>query len=554
MYSRLPAVFTLLSACLVLVAPGRAHAETHRLAVIVGNNAGGPTDKPLRWAEEDAAKMADVLAQLGDVRAEDLFLLRGRGHADLRTALEQVGRRAADYRQNPAHRTVLLFYYSGHSDEEALELGRDRVSYADLRAWLGATRTDVRVAVVDGCKSGALVQRKGGVRGPAFEIKLNDQIDAVGEAMLTSSAADELALESAEIHGSIFTHHFVSGLRGAADASGDGRITLSEAYQYAFDHTLAASASTGVRQHPGYDYRLSGKGELVLTEVTAPSASLELPEGFERALVLLVRRDQVLAELGAGGARRVALGPGEYAVRLWKGAQAWAGRLTLAAGESRQVAWSELTRVDSPRVAEKGHSDDRASADLEGLTPEAQAEYLSKYFTIGDEIGLVGSGHMITLTKYQTIYQGQYRKAIPEDEFFRQVGRDDLARAYQGRRMGKITLIGGGFVVAIAGAVSAFGKKCSAFSEDFQSCSRDNMTVAMVTVTAGIALSATGIFINSHPAAPEELRRLADQYNDGLRRRLAAPPPSTTTEAASSVEIAPLVLRGGGGVTIGLRF
>jgi len=54
--------------------------------VIVGNNFGGPTDKPLRRAEEDASKMADVLAQLGDVRADDLFLLRGRGHADLQSA------------------------------------------------------------------------------------------------------------------------------------------------------------------------------------------------------------------------------------------------------------------------------------------------------------------------------------------------------------------------------------------------------------------------------------------------------------------------------------
>jgi len=72
--------------------------------------------------------------------------------------------------------------------------------------------------------------------------------------VLTSSAADELALESREIRGSFFTHHLVSGLRGTADASGDGRITLSEAYQYAFDHTLTATASTGIRQHPGYEY------------------------------------------------------------------------------------------------------------------------------------------------------------------------------------------------------------------------------------------------------------------------------------------------------------
>lgn len=540
--------------CLGLLAAGPARAETHRLAVIVGNNVGGRTDRPLRWAEEDASKMADVLAQLGDVRAEDLFLLRGRGHADLETALVRVGRRVADYRQNPADRTVLVFYYSGHSDEDALLLGDDRVSYAELRAWLATTRTDVRLAIVDGCKSGALVQRKGGTRAPAFEIKLNDEIDAAGEAMLTSSAADELALESAEIRGSIFTHHLVSGLRGAADASGDGRITLSEAYQYAFDRTLTATASTGVRQHPRYDYRLSGKGELILTEVTEPSASLELPEGFERALVLLVRRDQVLAELGAGGTRRVAVGPGEYALRLWKGTQAWAGRVTLAAGEARKVAWSDLTRLDAPRVAEKGRADDPVPVALEGLTPEAQVEYLEKYFTVGDEYGLAGSGHAVWLTKHHPIYQGKYRKQVAEDEFFRQVGRDDLARSYQNRKMGKIVLIGGGMATTVLGILSGFGTNCAVESDSFESCVASKRNVVFATAGLGIALSTVGILVNTHPAPPEEIRRMADEYNDALRDRLATPPPTTATAPSLEVEVSPMVLRGGGGIAVGLRF
>ena len=54
--------------------------------------------------------------------------------------------------------------------------------------------------------------------------------------MITSSAAREAALESAEIEASFFSHHLISGLRGAADTSGDGLVTLAEAYQYAFTH------------------------------------------------------------------------------------------------------------------------------------------------------------------------------------------------------------------------------------------------------------------------------------------------------------------------------
>ena len=367
-----PSSVALAFACAATCLARPAFSETRRLAVIVGNNNGGPTEKPLHYAEEDAAKVADVLAQLGDVHADELFLLKGRGKDELKEALSRAAVLVTAFRQNPDDRTVLVFYYSGHSDGDALELGADRVPYSELRQWLRDTRADVRVLVLDGCKSGSLVS-KGGTPGPAFEIKLSDQLDATGEAILTSSAADELSLESREIRGSFFTHHFVSGLRGAADASGDGRVTLAEAYQYAFSHTLAATSATGVRQHPGYDYRLAGKGELVLTEVAQPSASLELPAGFERALIVLVRRDQVLAELTSDAARRVALAPGEYAVRAWKGTQAYATRLLLAAGELKKLTWAELQAVSSPSVASKGHLDTPEVEGLDALTPEAQA-------------------------------------------------------------------------------------------------------------------------------------------------------------------------------------
>src|SRR6266542_2839467 len=193
-----------------------ASAETRRVAVVLGNNAGGPADKPLHYAEDDATKMADVLSQLGDVPSANLFVLKGASRGDLQNAFARARALVPAYRKQPDDRTVLIFYYSGHSDGEALNLGGDRVTYPELKTWVGDTKADVRVAIIDGCKSGALVQSKGGTRAPAFEINLNDQLDAAGEAMLSSSAADELALESREIRGSFFTHHLVSGLRGAA--------------------------------------------------------------------------------------------------------------------------------------------------------------------------------------------------------------------------------------------------------------------------------------------------------------------------------------------------
>ncbi len=90
--------------------------------------------------------------------------------------------------------------------------------------------------------------------------------------------------------------------------SGDGLVTLAEAYQYAFARTLSATTNTVVDpQHPNYDYRLSGRGEVVLTRIRMPAAVIELPAGFERVLLTDVDRDHVIAEIGSQGARRLAV-------------------------------------------------------------------------------------------------------------------------------------------------------------------------------------------------------------------------------------------------------
>ena len=333
-----------------------AHADTRRIAIVVGNNAGAADQTPLRYAEADAGKLARVLGELGGVKADDLFLLQGKDLASVSQAFTQAKARIAQ--REPGQRVILVFYFSGHSDGQALELGRDRLAYGDLRTWLAAAGADVRIALVDSCKSGALLQAKGGTRGPAFQIRLSDDLASTGEALLTSSAADEVALESKEIGGSFFTHHFVSGLRGAADTSGDGIVTLAEAYQYAYAHTIKTTGDTIIGpQHPAYDYRLSGQGELVLTELAKPTASVELPKGFSRGLVIDVARDQVIAELTSDVRPVIAVQPGLYAVRAWREGKVLAGRVAVAANERRSVHWDELSPATDVATRSKGDDD-----------------------------------------------------------------------------------------------------------------------------------------------------------------------------------------------------
>lgn len=323
-----------------------AAATTHRIAVLVGNNAGSGERPPLHFAESDAGKMARVLADLARVPASDLFLLQAQPLSAIQDAMQSAHKRVEGWHQNPADRVLLVFYFSGHSDGEALEIGSERLSYADLRSWLAKTGADVQLAIVDSCRSGALIAAKGAKPAEGFDIEIQDDLDSAGQVFLASSAADESALESTALGGSFFTHYLVSALRGAADRTHQGRVTLGEAYRYAYENTLASASQTSYgAQHPIYDYRLSGRGELVLTELSESSATLELPSGFDRALVYETRRDQVMAELTPGSSRRLALAPGIYAVWLEREGSLRGGRFALAAGDRRVVSWSELPVV-----------------------------------------------------------------------------------------------------------------------------------------------------------------------------------------------------------------
>ncbi len=353
---------------------GAAQAESRRIALVVGNNAGTGEQPPLRYAEADAGKMARVLVELGDVAPDDLLLLQGRGVADLERALADAAERIALFKRSPDTRAVLLFYFSGHSDGEAIELGKEPMPYGRLKALLASTGAELRVVIVDACRSGQALQEKGGRPTAPFTIKLTDTLAASGDAFITSSAADESALESAEVMGSLFTHNFISGLRGAADTSGDRLVTLAEAYRYAYDRTVTATALMPVGgQHPSYDYRLSGQGELVLSSLVKATASLVMPEGADRALVSDLTRDQVVVELPPGAAREVALAPGQYGLRLMRAGHSFGGRVQLAEGVHQTLRWEDLTPIASLVViATKGPAEVKATGPSSRVLPPLQ--------------------------------------------------------------------------------------------------------------------------------------------------------------------------------------
>ena len=208
--------------------------EVRRFGLFIGANEGGDERQTLRYADDDARSMMMTMEQIGGIDPSDSLLLLDPTASKIREALKIFSLQIEDV--NPlVRRTEIMFYYSGHSDEQGLLLADEKLAYKDVRESLDSSGADVVIAVLDSCSSGAFTRAKGGQRRSPFLIDESSSME--GHAFLTSSSESELSQESDRIEGSFFTHYLITGLRGAADNTGDSRVSLNEVYEHTFRET-----------------------------------------------------------------------------------------------------------------------------------------------------------------------------------------------------------------------------------------------------------------------------------------------------------------------------
>ncbi len=352
----------MLAGLLLLTLASRARAEEgtvlRRFALVASSNNGGAGRANLRFANSDGEAVARVLGNLGGVREGDLVVVRDATRASLRQAFQRLrGEVAAEKR--PHLRREIFVYYSGHSDEDGLLLGSERVGYRELRGWIDEVGAEVRIAILDSCASGALIRLKGGVRRQPFLSDVSTQ--ARGHAFLTASSADEAAQESDRIGAAFFTHYLISGMRGAADANRDNRVTLNEAYKFAYDETLRRTqTSRAGAQHPAYDIQLAGTGDLVMTDLHTSGARLVL--GRELYGHIYVRDDsgRLLVELRKEPTYPVELGlePGTYRVVMDSDGHISEGKADLTESGRTELATASFTAVAPMVAVRRGPGDD----------------------------------------------------------------------------------------------------------------------------------------------------------------------------------------------------
>jgi len=354
LFSALAVILAMTGALTPIAGESQDAYFARRFGLFIGANKGGPGRVTLRYAQEDARAFMAVLEDMGGLQAGDGILLLQPGREALFEELKALGERVKRAR-NQFRRVEAIVYYSGHSDETAVLLDGERVSYAEFREAVTAIEADVRIAVLDSCASGSFTQSKG-VR-PRAPFLLDTAYDMKGYAFLTSSSADEASQESKRLRGSFFTRNLISGMRGAADMNLDGRITLTEAYQFAFDHTLEQTEKTsGGPQHPNYHIRMSGRGDVIITDLSRSDELLRIKSDVGGKLYIHTKSHILVAELNKPPGREVSIGlpEGDYRALLIADGYIFEARVSLKRGRGQSLGRDRFERMEKIPTRSRG--------------------------------------------------------------------------------------------------------------------------------------------------------------------------------------------------------
>jgi hypothetical protein len=333
---------------------GTARAEPIRILVAASHSQGAPGELPLLHAAADVEHVEQALETLGDFRSEDAIHLVDPTLAELDAAFARARTIAATHVPGEV---TFLFYFSGHGDRDRIHLGAETVSMTDVAARARAVPAGLRLLVTDACRNYPM-RMKGVTTEPGFAIANPTANPADGVVWLFAAGEGEPAQESDELKGALFTHYWVSSLRGAGDVNGDGRVTLEESYDFAYSQTLLRSArSSGVLQHPAAVFDIREAGPIVLTRTFAGGTFLRFPRAADtHYLVYSLGSRAVLGEVWGTADRETAfaLAPGRYFVQRRSGSGAGGLEVSLASGEARTLAPSEFRAAPEEQLASKG--------------------------------------------------------------------------------------------------------------------------------------------------------------------------------------------------------
>lgn len=239
-----------------------ARSDPPRYALIIANNNSLDSGvKPLRYADDDGVRYDELFRLVGfrtalftvldDESARLHPQLAERAHppraADIFATLARWNREMAQQRRHGAS-PELVVVYAGHGDRDSSGEGYVNLLDRKLRRRdlyqriLRPSKAAYVHLIIDACKSYYLVNQRGGWSDDSAsddhdaEIRAflaRERLSAYPNAgVILATSGDEATHEWRRYRAGILSHELRSGLTGAADINGDGRVEYSELHAF----------------------------------------------------------------------------------------------------------------------------------------------------------------------------------------------------------------------------------------------------------------------------------------------------------------------------------
>jgi len=243
-----------------------------KYALIIANtDYGDPALAQLTAPGKDAEDFARVLRDKEIAAFDEVNVLLNNSEPQVREAIDE-------FFDQKKRDDLLILYFSGHGvrDEAgSLYLALKNTTRARLRAT--ALKSDfIReamdqsyskriVLILDCCNSGAFAQGTKAIIGGSVGTASAFGGTGFGRIVLTASDSTQFAWEGDKVIGetqnSLFTHFLVKGLEGEADHDYDGRITVDELFDYAYEQIVTRTPNQTPSKHSDKQ-----QGEIVLRQ------------------------------------------------------------------------------------------------------------------------------------------------------------------------------------------------------------------------------------------------------------------------------------------------
>lgn len=242
-----------------------------KYALIIGNTEyTDPGLAQLSAPGKDAEDFARVLQDQGICAFDEVNLILNQPEYVVRGVIDE-------FFDQKKPDDLLVLYFSGHGVRDELgalhlavrntirtRLRSTAIKSDYIREAMDQSRSKRQVLILDCCNSGAFAQGTKAATG--VSIGTASAFEAgYGRIVLTASDSTQFAWEGNKVIGetdnSLFTHFLVEGLKGEADVDGDGRITVDELYDYAYERVKLATP----KQTPS-KFSSKQQGEIILRQ------------------------------------------------------------------------------------------------------------------------------------------------------------------------------------------------------------------------------------------------------------------------------------------------